>query len=271
MATLSAAHTQVAAEHKQWRDDSRRSAWLAYAQSADEVTSLVSGLVRGDLSYGPECEVTLSSHYQRLSEVEFEVPPEIFAIARQMHDILTQQLLMSAFINPYVVIRRRFDRILAEARSAAAVTPLDELPLRDRRIIESDQALSSLSSRRTHSVEVPSDALLEAATMTFAPFIQSAGREHREALTQMARGVATILLTTISTEPDLYVETQRKLQECGEFDQREIAGLLVDSASLMISTFEGSIRWLKGQSNQARKAFLRETDKHLSERLPVRR
>ncbi|MGY1428879.1 hypothetical protein ACW69I_11440 [Streptomyces sp. MN12] len=188
-----------------------------------------------------------------------------------MERTLTECLLLAAFMHRFVVIQRKFDAELAEAQRAIAVAT-GAAPARALRLVDANEALEELSSRRFAAQAVtPSNALMEQAMMLFAPFIQSAGRANREAMSMFSQGIARIMLSAAEGSLEAFVNAQRKLASCDAFDEGEVGGLIVISASRMVSTFEGSFRWLKRSFREAREAFVKETDKHLDSHLPVSR
>ncbi|WP_143194861.1 hypothetical protein [Streptomyces sp. CB00316] len=269
-ATISAARAQVAAGHKQWRDDKRRSAWLAFIRAADDLASKAATMSRGGTPHDPEFESTISEIHNRLADVEFDGPPEIFKIARNVDHILTERLILAAFLRPYMVTQRKFDRMLAEARQEIAVTTSGEVPARSLRIVEANQSLEALPGQLgATSAASPPESAMHTAMMMFAPFIESAGREFREPLALIAEGIARIAVSGSVGAPTQFSDAERKLRECEALDQGEIAALLVIHTSHLISILERDLRRSRDLFREARTAFLQETEKHLEARLPV--
>ena len=271
-ATVSAAETQVMASHKQWRDEARRSAWLAFVRSADELAGAADSMARGERSYDDEFHSALSELHEKRASVEFEGPASIYRIARRMDEVLTERLLLSAMIHPFMRAQRKFDRELAEAQRNIAEAAPGAAPPRALLVVEAKDALEELCRERfSTQVEPLPDSVMETAMMLFAPFIQGAGAGNREAMGMIAQGIVRMLLPSVSAMPTLVVNAQRKLQDCGAFDERDIGGLITLYVSGMATTAEGSLRWFRNSFREVRVAFLKETDKHLESRLPVPR
>ncbi|WUW24031.1 hypothetical protein OG521_25975 [Streptomyces sp. NBC_01463] len=271
-ATISAARTQAAAGQKQWRDNNRRAAWLAFVRSVDEVSEAVDGLVNGRELRGTPMENFAAELKEKLADVEFEGPAEIWRIGQCLVNDLTERALLSVFIRPYANAQHRFDGLLAEAQQGMMISVPSDASNRFRRLIRAGHALEALSGARNTAPSLPpSDSLMETAMLMMSPFIQSAGREAREPLSRIARGVVSLVLTATRDTPVPFYEAQRVLRECDEFSDEEIAALLVGNASRMIPSFEGLLGRSRNSFREARRKFIQETDKHLDARLPVRR
>ncbi|WP_327744729.1 hypothetical protein OHO28_29580 [Streptomyces europaeiscabiei] len=263
-ATISAARTQAAAGQKQWRDNNRHSTWLLFIRAADKLDIDIAAMGRGDRFYDSEFGSAMSELHNKLADVEFEGPSEIFKLAQRIDRILNLRLYLSAFITTYMAAQRKFDRALAEAQREIASIDSGEAPAGPLRIIEANQALESLSGQRAAAAAAsPPDDLMETAMMLFAPLIQSAGREFREPVTLMSQGVAQIVLSAAVAAPAHFSEAERKLRECEAFEPWEIEKLFVNYISGMIPIFEQTLNRSRATFLDARKSFVHETGMHL--------
>ncbi|MFF5472325.1 hypothetical protein [Streptomyces achromogenes] len=272
-ATISAAHTQAAAGHKQWRDNNRREAWLLFVRSADELSSMAAEFTRGESPRGSEVESAIEGLESALSNVEFEGPAEVFCMARKMNQVLIERLIFSAFIKPYVSAQRKFDRALAEAQRESALVSPGGVSEQSSRVLEANQSLESLpsaSAAARSSVAVPDDAMAT-AMMISAPFVESAGREHRESLSLIAQGIARIVVSASIEMPEEMSAAHVKLQACEELDEGDVAALIVNRVARFMPAFEQILSGLSDAFQEERKKFILETDKHLDARLPVPR
>ncbi|QTD98250.1 hypothetical protein [Streptomyces cyanogenus] len=272
VATISAAHAQVDGSHKQWRDGTRRSAWLAFIRSADELDRAAARLARGTASYDAALHDAIADLDIKLADVEFEGPATIAACGERLRNALFGQLIFSATLGSFVGVQKRFDEALARSRQEVAIAISGEPPVGALRVIEAHQTLENLSNERPAiAATPPSNDIMELAMMVFSPFIQSGGREHRESLTMIAQGVAAIAASAMTATPELFVHATRKLQECRIFDQREVGGIVFNYASGVIPYFEVHVARMREISLALRSEFLRESDKHLDAPLPVTR
>lgn len=115
---------------------------------------------------------------------------------------------------------------------------------------------------------------MEIAKAIFAPLVQRVGSVHHETgenVQTITRGISTIVVAIISTTPNVAMNAMRKVQQCEGFDQRDAAALILNYGAGSLDAFRAEMHRITVSVREARDVFLRETDKHLDDRLPALR
>lgn len=270
-ATISAVRTQVQGNRRQWRDDSRRSAWLDFMRSGDAMDSAIGAALRSETARTPISQDLIEDFWEKLALVEFEGPTEIYELARRFHRNIVARLAIVTIVGPFLTTQARFDSALAEARQALALSssPSDQAT----RVLEAHDALQALAAERAtiRVAALPSDAM-GLAEAIFAPIVQrveSIHHETGEAIAMITQGLSSVMVSIISATPSIAINATRKVQQCEDFNEGDAAALMFNYGSGSLTLFQAEIDRISNVVRNARDEFLKETDKHLDGRLPV--
>jgi hypothetical protein len=268
-ATVSAALTQVEASQKQWRDNTRRSAWLAFIRVADELNLSTERMFRGDLTYDPAFQEQVANLFTKLADVEFEGPAKIYTLAREIQKNIARRIAFAAIVGPLASAHRKLNLKVAEARRDIALAGPANAPREAIRILETNDTLQALAAEREHiAATPPPEGLVDTNMAMLGPLMQGGEPNLRAGLAMMAHGMAQVTASAFAAAPTIVAEAHRRLGECG-FNEGEIGALLFDSASGIRSIFGRDYGELSRTFDGVRDCFLTEADKHLTEPLPV--
>lgn len=263
-ATLSAAHTQAEANYKQWRDNGRRSTWLAFVRSADEIDNSTDKLIRGDLTYGPSFQGAVSNFYGKLADLEFEGPAQVFDLGKTFHGRIIGRLFAATAVGPFIATQQKFDRALAQAQGEVALSGEDEASAEAICIREAHSALQALAAERgAIAAATPSEELADRTMAVLSPAFQ--GRALNEGMMMILQGFAHVMASIISSAPALVSDAEQKLSNCQSLNQGDAGGLIFNYATGALPIFERQLREAKEAIRVSRTDFLRKVDEYFNE------
>ncbi|GHD21389.1 hypothetical protein GCM10010313_54900 [Streptomyces violarus] len=226
-------------------------------------------MFRGDLAYAPPIQEEIARLFERLADVEFEGPGEIYALARETQKNVARRIALATVAGPMVAAQRNLTLKVAQARRDIALTGSINAPREATRILEARDDLIALAGERvTIAGTSPPEYLVDSTLAALGPFMQGGDPAHRSALASVAQGFAQLAASTFAAAPAIVAQAHRSLGECG-FDGNEIGCLLFSAASGAVPAFEEEFERLRESFNGGRAEFLREAERHLDEPLPV--
>lgn len=273
LATLTAAQVQIDGSRKQWRDDSRRPAWLAFVRSTDGVNDSIERLIRRQVAPSLILQELLPDANRKLKEVELEGPPEIYEFARKFFSNVNACLILAAMVGPYIASQDKFDYALAEARCDVALQGSGSERLAC--VIRAHEALQALAAERGRMFCAdPPVEMVQLCDVIFGPLVQRASSVNAglgESIAKITQGFGEATASMMSAAPVATLDAMRKVQECDGFSEKDAAALVFIFGTGGLPVLR---RILDGQTEvtrQLRRDFLNATDGYLDGRLPVPR
>ncbi|MEU9439653.1 hypothetical protein AB0D42_01735 [Streptomyces sp. NPDC048304] len=270
LATVEAARTQAEAGNKQWRNDNRRSTWLSFTRSIDELNKFAEREMRHGVGPDFTAHEALASIFEKLADVEFEGPASVVNLAQDVHRRLMRKITYGVLSSRFIATQRKFDLAVSEARRDLALSASNDTA---EKILAAHEALNELASTVASSgCPPPSTHIGGLASTVFAPSIELVDEHHREAMANIAEGFARILGTAFTVAPHATLTAVSKLRECGHFSDEERGILIFNySSEAALAMFKALNRSADADFRSARTAFLDEADKYLDRSLPFPR
>ncbi|GAO08447.1 hypothetical protein [Streptomyces lydicamycinicus] len=273
VATLTAAHVQIDGNRKQWRDDSRRPAWLAFMRSADRLNDSVDRLLRGQVEPSVILEEFLPDAGRKLKEVELEGPSEIYDIAKKFSSSVNGRLVGAAIVGPFISAQGKFDYLLAEARRDVLLQGADSEQAAC--VIRAHEALQRLAAERRRIGQTdPSVELTQLSDAICAPMVQSVSSVDSgvgESISLLLQGLGGVVVAIYSDVPMEAADAVSKVQECDAFSERDATSLLFTFGTGFLPVLQRLLNDQIEPTRQLRRDFLNATDRYLDGRLPVPR